>query len=94
MTPDMLSRAGLDPVSLAKPHLMLDDSRPGFLQNSHDVCLMRGGETLVVASCGPRGDSTVCAATAAAGALVASSVKLPPAILLVGDYSAKTRTGS
>jgi hypothetical protein len=45
MTRDMLSRAGLDPESLAKPHLMLDDSRPGFIQNSHDVCLMRGGET-------------------------------------------------
>ena len=26
MTPDMLSKAGLDPQQLAHPHLMLDDS--------------------------------------------------------------------
>lgn len=43
MTPDMLSKAGLDPKDLAQPHLMLDDSRPGFKPGTHDVCLMRGG---------------------------------------------------
>lgn len=43
MTRDMLTKAGLDPKALAQPHLMLDDSRPGFRPGSHDVCLMRGG---------------------------------------------------
>lgn len=39
----MLSKAGLDPKEFAQPHLMLDDSRPGFNPGTHDVCLMRGG---------------------------------------------------
>lgn len=43
MTPDVLSRAGLDADALAQPHLMLDDTRPGFRPGTHDVCLMRGG---------------------------------------------------
>jgi len=43
MTADMLRQAGLDPQALAHPHLMLDDSRPGFRPGHHDVCLMRGG---------------------------------------------------
>lgn len=43
MTPDVLSRAGLDAEALAQPHLMLDDTRPGFRPGTHDVCLMRGG---------------------------------------------------
>lgn len=37
----MLGKAGLDSEALAKPHLMLDDSRPGF--KGHDVSLLRGG---------------------------------------------------
>lgn len=43
MTPAVLAKAGLDPDALAQPHLMLDDSRPGFQHGTHDVCLMRGG---------------------------------------------------
>lgn len=43
MTADLLRQAGLDPQALAHPHLMLDDSRPGFRPGHHDVCLMRGG---------------------------------------------------
>lgn len=41
MSPDMLEKVGLDPDIMAKPHLMLDDSRPGF--RGHDVSLLRGG---------------------------------------------------
>eukprot|EP00775_Hariotina_reticulata_P010075 gene10075-10230_t len=43
MTPDLLCKAGLDPQALALPHLMLDDSRPGFIPGSSDVSLLRGG---------------------------------------------------
>ncbi|WIA14024.1 hypothetical protein OEZ85_002584 [Tetradesmus obliquus] len=43
MSPDMLAKAGLQPEALAQPHLMLDDSRPGFWHGRHDVSLMRGG---------------------------------------------------
>ncbi|KAF8066248.1 SS4 [Scenedesmus sp. PABB004] len=42
MTPDVLRKAGL-PSDLAQPHLLLDDSRPGFAPDSHDVSLLRGG---------------------------------------------------
>lgn len=37
----MLEKIGLDPEAMAKPHLMLDNSRPGF--RGHDVALLRGG---------------------------------------------------
>lgn len=37
----MLRKINLDADALAKPHLMLDDSRPGFY--GHDVSLLRGG---------------------------------------------------
>jgi hypothetical protein len=43
MTPETLQKAGLEPDTLAQPHLMLDDSRPGFRPGTHDVSLMRGG---------------------------------------------------
>jgi len=43
MTPQLLSKVGLNPETLAVPHLMLDDSRPGFLPDSSDVSLLRGG---------------------------------------------------
>jgi hypothetical protein len=43
MTPELLCKAGLDPQALAVPHLMLDDSRPGFIPGSNDVSLLRGG---------------------------------------------------
>jgi len=43
MTPELLCKAGLDPAALAVPHLMLDDSRPGFIPGSNDVSLLRGG---------------------------------------------------
>jgi hypothetical protein len=41
MSADMLAKAGLQPEELAQPHLMLDDSRPGFWHDRHDVSLMR-----------------------------------------------------
>jgi hypothetical protein len=41
MSADMLAKAGLQPEALAQPHLMLDDSRPGFWHDRHDVSLMR-----------------------------------------------------
>jgi hypothetical protein len=41
MSADMLAKAGLQPEEFAQPHLMLDDSRPGFWHDRHDVSLMR-----------------------------------------------------
>lgn len=42
MSPNLLSKVGLDPHRMAQPHHMLDDSRPGFTPGQHDCSLLRG----------------------------------------------------
>jgi starch synthase len=43
LTPDFLSRVGLDPNRVYRPEGLMDDGRPGFLPGHHDINLLKGG---------------------------------------------------
>jgi starch synthase len=43
LTPDFLSRVGLDPNRVYRSECLMDDGRPGFLPGHHDINLLKGG---------------------------------------------------